>query len=261
VFFYQSSDGGRVFFDDLGPPWPKHPCTDNRSIPRKIAPSAFLGKRTDIARSYKWQLDGWKPFFISSVSRVDKTILQMNGNSENKSLSVFFCKEINSSDVSPPITNESIAYLRKENEETYEISLTISVPPRHMTARAFTSLLATRSAADATQEGGAASVAERARARYHRDRAAQEDLLLLVARHEIGDPEAPPFPANLAPRLEAAVASRGGIVEWAKSHPSYAEMKARAQSRRRRAAKIKRRVKIDRRKVAATKWKTKGRGR
>lgn len=29
VFFYQSEHGSRVFFDELGPPWPKHPCTDN----------------------------------------------------------------------------------------------------------------------------------------------------------------------------------------------------------------------------------------
>lgn len=28
VFYYQSPYGGRVFFDELGPPWPKHPCTD-----------------------------------------------------------------------------------------------------------------------------------------------------------------------------------------------------------------------------------------
>lgn len=28
VFFYQNSAGSRVFFDDIGPPWPKHPCTD-----------------------------------------------------------------------------------------------------------------------------------------------------------------------------------------------------------------------------------------
>ena len=28
VFFYQNEHGSRVFFDELGPPWPKHPCTD-----------------------------------------------------------------------------------------------------------------------------------------------------------------------------------------------------------------------------------------
>ncbi len=30
TFFYQNAFGSRVYFDDLGPPWPKHPCTDNR---------------------------------------------------------------------------------------------------------------------------------------------------------------------------------------------------------------------------------------
>lgn len=29
VFYYQNKSGSRVFFDDLGWPWPKHPCTDN----------------------------------------------------------------------------------------------------------------------------------------------------------------------------------------------------------------------------------------
>src|SRR4051812_38741158 len=32
VYFYQSPFGGRVFFDELGPPWPKHPCTDNPAV-------------------------------------------------------------------------------------------------------------------------------------------------------------------------------------------------------------------------------------
>lgn len=29
VFFYQNENGSKVYFDELGPPWPKHPCTDN----------------------------------------------------------------------------------------------------------------------------------------------------------------------------------------------------------------------------------------
>lgn len=31
VFYYQNEHGSRVFFDELGPPWPKHPCTDSRT--------------------------------------------------------------------------------------------------------------------------------------------------------------------------------------------------------------------------------------
>ena len=33
VFYYQNEFGSRVFFDELGPPWPKHPCTDHGPIP------------------------------------------------------------------------------------------------------------------------------------------------------------------------------------------------------------------------------------
>ncbi|WP_240230046.1 hypothetical protein [Devosia lacusdianchii] len=29
VFFYANASGSKVYFDDLGPPWQKHPCTDN----------------------------------------------------------------------------------------------------------------------------------------------------------------------------------------------------------------------------------------
>jgi len=39
VFFYQSPYGGRVYFDELGWPWPKHPCTDNSQHYRSLTPS------------------------------------------------------------------------------------------------------------------------------------------------------------------------------------------------------------------------------
>lgn len=34
VFFYQNQHGSRVYFDELGPPWPKHPCTDHAEFSR-----------------------------------------------------------------------------------------------------------------------------------------------------------------------------------------------------------------------------------
>lgn len=51
VFFYKSADGAAVFFDSLGPPWPKHPCTDNRSN---------LNLQTDV--KVKKKKIGWWPF-------------------------------------------------------------------------------------------------------------------------------------------------------------------------------------------------------
>jgi hypothetical protein len=39
VFFYQSEYGGRVYFDAVGWPWPKHPCTDKQSAQHgQVAP-------------------------------------------------------------------------------------------------------------------------------------------------------------------------------------------------------------------------------
>lgn len=42
VFFYRNEFGSQVYFDELGPPWPKHPCTDGgafaRSPPTGAAP-------------------------------------------------------------------------------------------------------------------------------------------------------------------------------------------------------------------------------
>ena len=50
VFFYQSPEGGRVFFDSLGPPWPKHECTDSRDA--------------RVPRVYAWHQAGWRPFLV-----------------------------------------------------------------------------------------------------------------------------------------------------------------------------------------------------
>lgn len=42
VFFYANPAGSRVYFDDLGPPWPKHPCTDNG--PQRISSTETLNQ-------------------------------------------------------------------------------------------------------------------------------------------------------------------------------------------------------------------------
>ena len=60
VFFYQSPHGGRVYFDELGPPWPKHPCTDQTTIPDR--PFALPQNHT-----YSWQKQGWTPFEVKKV--------------------------------------------------------------------------------------------------------------------------------------------------------------------------------------------------
>jgi hypothetical protein len=77
VFFYQSPYGGRVFFDELGPPWPKHPCTDS-SLYSSQSRSPFNSssiKRLDVTRlpvgEHKefahWKRDVWSPLVCEEI--------------------------------------------------------------------------------------------------------------------------------------------------------------------------------------------------
>jgi len=55
VFFYSNEFGSRVYFDDLGPPWPKHPCMDTSATYVSISsavsvPTANSGVRDLITR-------------------------------------------------------------------------------------------------------------------------------------------------------------------------------------------------------------------
>lgn len=60
VYFYQSPEGGRVFFDHLGKPWPKHPCTTNLSLEAVKVDFLSLG-RVDLKSS------DWLPFICNSI--------------------------------------------------------------------------------------------------------------------------------------------------------------------------------------------------
>jgi hypothetical protein len=69
VFFYQSPFGGRVFFDELGPPWQKHPCTSKirqSMAVIRIVVEVGIGTRLPppVLR------DGWMPFLCEILKSV-----------------------------------------------------------------------------------------------------------------------------------------------------------------------------------------------
>ncbi len=69
VFFYQNEYGSKVYFDELGPPWPKHPCTDSMNS---------NGEKTT-----KQLRKNWSQFFIESCKEKkishDKYIITWKG--------------------------------------------------------------------------------------------------------------------------------------------------------------------------------------
>lgn len=74
VYFYQSPFGGRVFFDELGPPWPKHPCTDNGSsagVSRREHNFVFgLGSVRAPKTPPLHRLDVWRPLLAEELVQI-----------------------------------------------------------------------------------------------------------------------------------------------------------------------------------------------
>ncbi len=116
VFFFQSEFGGRVYFDELGPPWPKHPCTSVTEpiSGAKRAPSA--GRRV----SAPWFHKGWRPFIIAEATFVQDRIIQIClVMGIQKKLSVYTSSEIAQAGLS---LKEIVAHIRPVNSGRYEIS-------------------------------------------------------------------------------------------------------------------------------------------
>lgn len=113
VFFYQSPYGGRVFFDELGPPWPKHPCTDNSSpmfgrSGCRDYPKPYMPSFSSEPAKPKWSKVGWDPatlvsavvleggFTVLIVRRIendDQLVLGINQSLSVEEVSPIFIQE------------------------------------------------------------------------------------------------------------------------------------------------------------------------
>ena len=76
VYFYQSPYGGKVFFDAMGPPWPKHPCTDSLNSPINDREIKDLSKTIGLKDVNRHQPlvalePEWFHIFCSNIQTVD----------------------------------------------------------------------------------------------------------------------------------------------------------------------------------------------
>lgn len=65
AYFYRSPYNGRVFFDDIGWPWPKHGCTDNRRERERTIRDALAAMQRPEPR---WRDDGWSALLSARIS-------------------------------------------------------------------------------------------------------------------------------------------------------------------------------------------------
>ncbi|VVN14961.1 hypothetical protein PS647_04049 [Pseudomonas fluorescens] len=115
VFFYQSPYGGRVFFDELGPPWPKHPCTDNYFAPTNKASVIFQPSNIQRRQTLSFQ-QGWKPLTNLNIED-DSEFLFFTGNTcEPFECHAFGLRSPHNINFDGPL------YCRKLSDGRYEIS-------------------------------------------------------------------------------------------------------------------------------------------
>jgi hypothetical protein len=65
VYFYASKDGGRVYFEELGPPWPKHLCFELTSE-RTIATEMTQADEPTV----RWDHAGWMWLRVDQVTLI-----------------------------------------------------------------------------------------------------------------------------------------------------------------------------------------------
>ena len=86
VYFVQIDNGGRVYFDELGPPWSKHVCTVNAENIKPPFP-----------RESRWDRQGWKPLLnltttVTGFESDEGYLMRVTGEDENRKIRYFVCR-------------------------------------------------------------------------------------------------------------------------------------------------------------------------
>ncbi len=124
VFFYEFSYGGRVFFDELGPPWLKHPCTD--TVPKALY-STHAQSADSPTKAYEWQRNGWSPIFESSISTRDRGITQVVGFNSGRRVTFYLNTHQKAALYGSRMNAvEALVFLRKDENAHFFISLYLS---------------------------------------------------------------------------------------------------------------------------------------
>ncbi len=89
VFFYKSRHGGRVFFDALGWPWPKHPCTDTSNEPLRAPPIARHPTVFKDAKGNEFQI-----YDLHDIKKDEAKFFLRFRNSNNQKILKLFLRKI-----------------------------------------------------------------------------------------------------------------------------------------------------------------------
>lgn len=136
VFFYQSKHGGRAIFDELGPPWPKHPCSDGA---RAVQLTASVATDQSLPnRRYSWEAAGWLPITDLIVDSAGSRHVRLHGKHNAQLLTLYIpVSTVNAG--ADPVTQiaDSPIHARQRKDGTYELAF-LTQDFRPVLAKAFT---------------------------------------------------------------------------------------------------------------------------
>lgn len=120
VFFFELENGGRVYFDEIGPPWPKHPCTDPASIFNQAS-------RTDTFSQHQSQLNReyseWILLTEISVEQVNDDLLLLSAKMNGTSLLLYVRSDALGETASPLIFLTECFIQTRFATEKYDLAL------------------------------------------------------------------------------------------------------------------------------------------
>lgn len=138
VYFFQSASGGRVFFDHLGPPWPKHPCTDNGRPLTSL--DTRSGSTIPNSAPPPWAEAGWTPLLEVSATDLTPALIRLEAELQKTRLVMYVPKYLMGTLLNPIIELKTLpAHIKPAGDGVYRIEL-LNSSGRPLEILAFTSM-------------------------------------------------------------------------------------------------------------------------
>lgn len=125
VYFFTLENNGRVYFDEIGPPWPKHPCTDRHDSPETCSSAEGESTSRD-AQARPWEA-GWILLKQISVQAAELGTLRLTARIAGEGL-ITFVRDDAFGEVESPATFLQASFIQTRPSITGQFELVLLTP-------------------------------------------------------------------------------------------------------------------------------------
>lgn len=125
MYFFTLDNNGRVYFDEIGAPWPKHPCTDRHDNP-ETSFAAESGSTDGDAQARPWEI-GWVLLNQISVEVAELGTLRLSARIAEEGL-ITFVRGDAFGEVESPATFLQESFIQTRPSITGQFELVLLTP-------------------------------------------------------------------------------------------------------------------------------------